>query len=197
VLQKRTHPLEAAVPSSLAEGLHVWAATDRLRGAENGLQERPAALGKALARPLEATRGQFALVVVDTGPTLGPLTVAVLAAADGVLVPVTGTDMAVDGLAELLRTLDDVREGLNPAAQLLGVLPFAMDYRTSVASDVKEALRLKVPKALLASEVRVSAAAISLYSTRRTAWEAGADARGAEDYPRVLAEVCKRLKVAR
>jgi hypothetical protein len=68
-----------------------------------------------------------------------------------------------------------------------------MDYRTSVAGAVKEALSREVGKALLAAEVRVSAAAISLYSTRRTAWEAGADARGAEDYPRVLAEVLRRL----
>jgi chromosome partitioning protein len=96
---------------------------------------------RRLADGLGPVRERFALTLLDCPPSLGPVTVNALAAADRVLVPVQAEYLALEGLVQFLETLDSVRRGLNPALVLTGVLITMYDERTRLAHDVEADLR--------------------------------------------------------
>ena len=81
------------------------------------------------------------MTLLDCPPSLGPVTVNALAAADRVIVPVQAEYLALEGLVQFLETLDLVRRELNPALILTGVLITMHDERTRLAQDVEAELR--------------------------------------------------------
>lgn len=116
--------------------LRVIPASMDLVGAEIELVNQPrreARLGEVLHEIID----EFDFIVIDCPPSLGLLTVNALAAADSVLVPVQCEYYAMEGLAHLLRTIDLVRERLNPRLRLEGVLLTMFDGRTSLAIQVR------------------------------------------------------------
>ncbi len=134
---------EAVVPSAIP---HLWvvpAGPDlagatielpRIAGSENRLRE-------ALA-PL---RESYAFVFLDCPPSLGPLTVNALVAADRVIVPVQAEYFALEGLAGLLDTLSLVQRELNPRLTVAGMLLTMHDGRTRLAQDVEREVREHFP----------------------------------------------------
>jgi chromosome partitioning protein len=83
----------------------------------------------------------YSFVFVDCPPSLGPLTVNALAAADRVLVPVQAEYYALEGLAQLVGSVELVRSRLNPRLALAGVLLTMVDGRTRLAADVSDEVR--------------------------------------------------------
>jgi len=106
----------------------------RLPGSENRLRD-------ALA-PL---RERYAFVLLDCPPSLGPLTVNALVAADRVIVPVQAEYFALEGLAGLLDTLTLVQRELNPRLTVAGMLLTMHDGRTRLAQDVESEVRRHFP----------------------------------------------------
>jgi chromosome partitioning protein len=96
---------------------------------------------RRLRETLGPVRERFALTLLDCPPALGPVTVNALAAADRVVVPVQAEYLALEGLVQLLETLDLVRRELNPNLVLTGVVITMHDERTRLAHDVERELR--------------------------------------------------------
>jgi chromosome partitioning protein len=94
-----------------------------------------------LADALTSATDDYAFVFVDCPPSLGPLTVNALAAADRVLVPVQAEYYALEGLAQLVGSVELVRSRLNPKLVLGGVLLTMVDRRTRLAADVAAEVR--------------------------------------------------------
>jgi chromosome partitioning protein len=120
--------------------LSIIPANRDLTGAEIelvGLPERE----RRLQRLANALRSDFEYIFIDTPPSLGLLTLNALVAADTVLVPINCEYFALEGIAELLATLDRVREVLNPALALEGVLLTMYDDRTNLGQQVGGNLR--------------------------------------------------------
>ena len=90
-------------------------------------------------------RERYALTLLDCPPALGPLTVNALVAADRVLVPVQAEYYALEGLAGLLDTVALVRQELNPALTVAGIVVTMHDGRTRLAADVERELREHFP----------------------------------------------------
>ena len=88
-----------------------------------------------------AANGEYAFVFVDCPPSLGPLTVNALAAADRVLVPLQAEYYALEGLAQLVRSVDLIRARLNPRLAIAGVILTMVDRRTRLAADVDAEVR--------------------------------------------------------
>ncbi|PWU20899.1 MAG: chromosome partitioning protein ParA [Candidatus Rokuibacteriota bacterium] len=94
-----------------------------------------------LARSLAGVGSAYSFVFLDCPPSLGPLTVNALAAADRVLVPVQAEYYALEGLSQLLRSFELVRARLNPRLSVAGVLLTMVDRRTRLAADVEDEVR--------------------------------------------------------
>jgi chromosome partitioning protein len=94
-----------------------------------------------LARSLAGARESYSFVFLDCPPSLGPLTVNALAAADRVLVPVQAEYYALEGLTQLVQSVNLVRARLNPKLALGGLLLTMVDGRTRLAADVTAEVR--------------------------------------------------------
>ena len=94
-----------------------------------------------LADALAGATGEYAFVFLDCSPSFGPLTVNALAAAGRVLVPVQAEYYALEGLSQLLGSINLVKARLNPELAVTGILLTMADARTRLAADVEHELR--------------------------------------------------------
>ena len=134
-----------------------------------------------LAPALAEARERYDFVFVDCPPSLGPLTVNALAAADRVLVPVQAEYYALEGLAQLVDSIELVRRSLNPALRIGGVLLTMTDGRTRLSAEVTAEVRrhfgdlvfrTAVPRSVRVAEAPSHGLPVIAYDRR----SAGADA---------------------
>jgi chromosome partitioning protein len=154
---------EAIVPTRIP-GLHIVPATVDLSGVELELateSRRNYRLRDAFARFAEQD-SRFTYVLIDCPPALGLLTVNAMAAAHAVVVPLQCEFFALEGLSQLLKTIERVRAGLNPELEIQGVILTMFDKRNNlsdqVASDVRAHLGDKVYQTVIPRNVRISEA---------------------------------------
>ena len=135
----------AAVPSGI-DGLDVVPSTPDLAGAN---VELPRIEGSetTLRDRLGSVRDRYLFTLLDCPPSLGPLTVNALVAADKVIVPVQTEYFALEGLAQLLDTLSLIQRELNPRLTVLGMILTMHDGRTRLARDVEREVREHFPDA--------------------------------------------------
>jgi chromosome partitioning protein len=143
VLAGKASAAEALVDTTIA-ALTVLPASPDLAGANVELPREPGSETR-LRDALAAIRDRFAFVVLDCPPSLGPLTVNALVAADEVIVPVQTEYFALEGLAGLLDTLGLIRRELNPRLSIAGMLLTMHDGRTRLAQDVEREVRAHFP----------------------------------------------------
>jgi chromosome partitioning protein len=129
-----------ALRASEVENLTVITASPDLAGA-NAELPRIAGSERRLAEALDGVRERFAFTFLDCPPSLGPLTVNALVAADRVIVPVQAEYLALEGLVQFLETLGLIRRELNPQLEVSGLLITMYDERTRLAQDVEAELR--------------------------------------------------------
>ena len=133
-------PLEEIVHPTRFPNLDLVPAKPDLAGAAVELSGH--AKGDSyLAEALVPARERYDYVFVDCPPSLGPLTVNGLSAADAVLVPVQCEYYALEGLAQLLHSIELVRRNLNPKLAVAGMLLTMVDGRTRLAADVAAEVR--------------------------------------------------------
>lgn len=137
---------EVIVPSGIDHLLVAPAGPD-LAGAT---VELPRLLGweTRLRDALAPIRERYSFVLIDCPPSLGPLTINALAAADRVIVPVQAEYYALEGLAAMLETLAVVQRELNPRLTVAGMLLTMYDARTRLAQDVEAEVREHFPELL-------------------------------------------------
>lgn len=167
-LQATTYDL--LIPQSGTNSLVIASGRDRydLVPADQDLAGAEVELAKLerreyrLRTALTPLRAQYDRIVIDCPPSLGLLTLNALCAADSVLIPLQCEYLALEGLAQLKGTLDRVREGLNPALRILGVVMTMYDGRTNLAQQVVDEVQRHFPRlicrTLIPRSVRLSEA---------------------------------------
>ena len=142
---------------------------------------------------LAPARQAYAFTFVDCPPSLGPLTVNALASADRVVVPVQCEYYALEGLTQLLRSIERIRAGLNPRLSIAGIVLTMADPRTRLSADVVEQVRRHfgdlvfdavVPRSVRLAEAPSHGVPITAYEPRSP---------GADAYYRVAGELVERL----
>ena len=137
-------PAADAVRPTAVEGLSLLASTPDLAGATMELPRLPGS-ERRLRDALAPLRDAYEFVILDCPPSLGPLTVNALVAADRVIVPVQTEYFALEGLAGLLDTLGLIQRELNPRLTIAGMLLTMHDDRTKLARDVEQEVRTHFP----------------------------------------------------
>jgi chromosome partitioning protein len=153
-------PAEGIIETPI-ERLSVLPSTIDLAGAEIELVAAFARETK-LRGCLSNLREQYDAILIDSPPSLGLLTINALVAADAIVVPVQCEYYALEGLGQLLRTIDLVRDGLNPDLRIAGVVLTMFDARTRLAEQVVAEVRRHfgdaVFKTVIPRSVRLSEA---------------------------------------
>jgi len=137
-------PLDSALILTRRVGLDLIPSTPALAGAEIELVSI-AGREHRLKQALAPVRDRYDYVLVDCPPSLGLLTVNALVAADEVIIPVQCEYLPMEGLAELMRTVELVQHHLNPALGIRGLLMTMYDARTSLAQQVVDEVREHFP----------------------------------------------------
>jgi chromosome partitioning protein len=135
---------EEAIRGTQVERLSLLASTPDLAGATMELPRLPGS-EQRLREALAPIRDRFAFTLLDCPPSLGPLTVNALVAADRVIVPVQTEYFALEGLAGLLDTLSLIQRELNPRLTVAGMLLTMHDGRTKLGQDVEREVREHCP----------------------------------------------------
>ena len=184
-------PLEESLLETDLHYLRLCASTPDLTGAEIELvnmERRELRLREALA-PL---RDSFDYIIIDCPPSLGLLTLNALAATDSVVVPLQCEYYALEGLSQLVKTIDLVKQSLNPAIQIEGILFTMFDQRVSIGHQVtaevkkhfpKQVFKTVVPRNVRLSECPSHGKPILLYDIR---------SKGCEAYLSLAREILRR-----
>lgn len=184
-------PVEKVIYPTQQENLYVIPATIQLAGAEIELVptiSREVRL-RRMVRPLKE---KFKYIIIDCPPSLGLLTLNALTAADAVLVPIQCEYYALEGLGQLVKTIDLVKKHLNSTLKIGGVLLTMYDSRTNLAAQVAAEVRNYFGKivfnAVIPRNVRLSEAP----SHGKPIIEYDPRSKGAEVYKIMAEEVIRR-----
>ncbi|MFQ6097806.1 MAG: ParA family protein [Armatimonadota bacterium] len=154
-------PARDVLVSSPIPGLDVLPATINLAGADMSLATE-IARERRLRDALSDLRKDYDIIFIDTGPSLGILTVNSLTAAESVIIPIQCEYYALEGLSQLLRVVELVRNGLNRSLRIRGVVLTMYDGRTrlsrQVASEVRRHFGDRVYKTTIPRNVRLAEA---------------------------------------
>lgn len=130
-------PLEEIIVRSCVKGLDIAPASIGLSAAQLRLASDVNMQFK-LKKALSAIKNHYDYILIDTPPSLGPLTINAFTAADGILVPVQTHFFPIHGLSDLLKTVDELREVINPNLRFYGIVLTMYDRRTSLAKEVQQ-----------------------------------------------------------
>lgn len=186
--------IKECITKEVQENLDVLPSDMNLAGAEIEFQELDEK-EILLKKSLDMVRDEYDFILIDCPPSLNILTINALTAADTVLVPIQCEYYALEGLNQMLKTVDLVKRKLNPSLELEGVVFTMYDARTNlslqVVESVKSNLNQTIYKTIIPRNVRLAEAPshgmpINRYSSRST---------GAESYRMLAAEVISRGEV--
>ena len=168
--------------------LDVAASTIDLAGAEMALATM---IGRerALQRALDAVRDKYDYILIDTPPSLGLLTINALTASEGVIVPVQCEYLSLRGLLQLEKTLEMIRENLNPDVRIKGILPTLFDARTTHGKESIEVLRENFGDLVFDTVVRKTIKFAEAPVTGESVLKYDPKGRGAESYRALAREV--------
>lgn len=148
-----------------------------------------------LKTAVDASLGEYDIVIIDNPPSLSLLTVNGLIAAAYVLLPVQAEFYALEGLGQLLETMKLVRKAMNPTLELLGVLPTMIDSRTTLSSQVHEEIKKHFPGKVFSTTIPRN---IRLAEAPSHGLPVGAYdkfSKGARAYKALAKEVLKRVDI--
>jgi chromosome partitioning protein len=192
--------LGAVILPTAVPGLDVAPSTMDLLGIELEIassRDRAFRLREAIAGLGRSGAAPYSYVLVDCPPSLNLLTINALAAAHAILVPLQCEFFALEGLSQLLRTVDQVREALNPSLAIHGIVLTMYDSRNNlsaqVVADVRQFMGDKVYDTVIPRNVRVSEAPshgkpVLLYDLKCT---------GSQAYLRLASEIIQRERALR
>lgn len=139
-----TMTLDQVVLPTVHKNLYLAPTTPLLANTEVELAQADKRFSR-LKAAIDASAGEYDIVIIDSPPSLSLLTVNGLIAASYVLLPVQVEFYALEGLGQLLETMKLVRKGMNPTLELLGVLPTMIDARTTLSGQVHEEIKKHFP----------------------------------------------------
>ncbi len=188
-------PVSRAIAGTDRPGLDLLPSIPVLAGAEIELVE-VADRERRLRRALAGALNRYDAVLIDCPPSLGLLTVNALTAARSVVVPIQCEFLALEGLGQLITTIDLVKRRLNPPLDVVGVLMTMFDARTRLSSHVVEEVRRYFPHRIFTTIVPRSIRLAEAPSYGQAILEYDPSSRGAVAYESFTTELVERLDLS-
>ncbi len=181
-------PMRDIVQPTMHETLRVAPATSALAGLNAELPHMDSKEFK-LHDALREIRNDYDYILIDCPPTLGYITLNGIVASDEILIPVQAEYFALEGLADLLQTLDLVKERIRPDIRILGAVLTMYDKRTKLSNDVLQELYKYFPNNIFRSVIPRSVRLAEAPSFGRSIAAFDANNPGAKAYERLAREV--------
>ena len=194
VLLREAPVQEAIIPTSVP-GLDLMPSSSDMAGAEVELVPAMAREHR-LRSALERIQG-YDVILIDCPPSLGLLTINALTAADEVLVPVQAEYLALEGLAQLLATIEAVRARLNQKLAILAVLVTMSDRRNRLSVQVAEEVRRHFPEVMAKTQIPRSVRLAEAPSHGKPISSYDPGSRASEAYAEFAREIAVRLDARR
>ncbi|MBR0127062.1 MAG: ParA family protein [Firmicutes bacterium] len=160
LIEDNHHPEEAVIPTGI-ENLDIMPASVQLAGAEVELINK-AGRERRLKMAIDILKPKYDYIFVDCPPSLGILTINALTAVDSVLIPIQCEFYALEGVSQLMSTIDIVKKNLNPSLEIEGVILSMFDGRTNlsiqVVEEAKKYFKEKVYTTVIPRNVRLAEA---------------------------------------
>ncbi|HYV50300.1 MAG TPA: AAA family ATPase, partial [Dongiaceae bacterium] len=183
-------PVEEAITSQASPGVDLLPSGQRLIGAEVELVSA-LARERILEKSIHSVRDKYDILLADCPPSLGLLTVNTLTAADTVLIPMQCEYYALEGLTQLLNTINLIQQALNPRLEIEGILLTMFDSRLNLSHEVAEETRkffpTRVYETIIPRNVRLSEAP----SFGKPVLEYDPECAGAQFYLKLAREVLR------
>jgi chromosome partitioning protein len=189
-LLRGTADLMAVTQASQVENLSVVPSNSHLAGAEIELVSQPNR-EFALSTALSGARSDY--VLIDCPPSLGLLTINALTAADVVLMPVQAEYYALEGLSQLLDTIQAVKRSTNPRLELLGIVLTMYDKRNSLSEQVRAEVQQYFGERLFKTTIPRNVRLAEAPSYGQTIFQYDKRSKGAKAYKALAKEIAKSL----
>jgi len=173
------------------DGLTIIPSSQWLIGVEKALASEVGA-ETILSRKLNEKQGNWDYILIDCPPALGLLSLNALVAASEILVPLETRTMALDGLAQLLKTVEMVKDRLNSNLKINGIIPCRVDKRTRLSLDVIEKLKEKFKEKVYQTYIRETVKLAECPSFGQPITIYDTKSLGAEDYRSLAKEMISR-----
>ncbi|MBI5728383.1 MAG: ParA family protein [Candidatus Magasanikbacteria bacterium] len=186
--QKRLHDV---VHNTAHEGLRVAPSTANLAGANIelvDLERREHQLADLLAEVQHA----YDYIIIDCPPSLGLLTINSLVAADELLIPVQAEYYALEGLGQLLQTIDLIKAHIKPTLAILGAVITMFDKRTKLSEDIMNELYKYFPNTIFRSVIPRSVRLAEAPSFGQSIFHYEPHGKGAKAYERLVREILEK-----
>jgi len=150
---------------------------------------------RVLSKALLQVADRYDFVVIDTPPSLGLLTINALTASDAVIVPVQCEYLSLRGLAQLEKTLELVRENLNPRVHIAGIVPTMYDSRTIHGREAVEVLRQNFGDLVFSTPIRKTIKFAEAPVKGESVLKYASDSQAANAYRQLAREVLSGKKI--
>jgi chromosome partitioning protein len=185
-----SHSPEAIIKKTSLFGLDLLPSAASLAGANvelvsiNGREYK-------LREVLNQIRTNYDYILIDSPPSLGLLTINGLAASEHVIIPVQCEYYALEGLSQLLNTIDLVRDSLNPELKIMGVLLTMYDKRNKLAQEVVMEVKKNFPGRVFETIIPRSVSLAEAPSFGKTIFQFDGHSKGGQAYKQLAEEVIK------
>ncbi len=188
--------LPSVVMSTQVEKISIIPSSSWLIGLEKALANEVGAETILKQRMQALSQDSYDYVLIDCPPTLGILTINALTACSEVIVPVEARIMAVNGLVQLLQTIDIVKNRLNSALKIAGILLCRVDIRTRHSKEVMDELRNKFSSLVYAAHIRENIRLSEAPSFAQPILQYDPESNGAKDYRALAQEVIEQERLS-
>lgn len=145
-----------------------------------------------LKEALEPIEEHYDYALIDCSPSLSILTLMALTASDGVIIPVAAQYMPLDGIMQLMQTVEIVRRRMNPKLKISGVIVTLYDARRGLDKSILEAIREKFPDEMFADVVRYNSKIAEAPTFGKDIFAYASGSIGAVAYRNIAAEIRRR-----